>query len=130
ACARLSQRGQVPARARRGGKGGRAAEADADDRRALYARHRRVAGRDAGEDAVLERVQGAGRVVGRPPALLKFLAAAVPVVVWFFVAPHLPYIGHAWNVALVSVAVLPGTLFLGLLALPLGDGRPRSRSAS
>jgi hypothetical protein len=50
---------------------------------------------------------------------LTFIAAAVPVVVWFFVAPHLPYIGHAWNVALVSVIVLPGTLFLALLALPL-----------
>lgn len=50
---------------------------------------------------------------------MTFIAAAVPVVVWFFVAPHLPYIGHAWNVALVSVIVLPGTLFLALLALPL-----------
>ena len=48
-----------------------------------------------------------------------FVALAVVVVVWFFVAPHLPYIGHAWNVALVSVIVLPGTLFLALLALPL-----------
>ena len=55
---------------------------------------------------------------------MKFLAAAVPVVVWFFVAPHLPYIGHAWNVALVSVAVLPGTLLLALLALPLWKRGP------
>jgi hypothetical protein len=58
-------------------------------------------------------------VVGRPPAVLSFVAAAIPVVAWFFVAPHLPYIGHAWNVALVSVVVLPGTLLLALLALPL-----------
>jgi hypothetical protein len=57
--------------------------------------------------------------VGRPPAVLSFVAAAIPVVAWFFVAPHLPYIGHAWNVALVSVVVLPGTLLLALLALPL-----------
>jgi hypothetical protein len=55
---------------------------------------------------------------------LKFVAAAVPVVVWFFVAPHLPYIGHAWNVALVSVVVLPGTLLLALLALPLWKRGP------
>jgi len=58
-------------------------------------------------------------VVGRPTALRKFAAVAAPVVAWFFVAPHLSYIGHAWNVALVSVVVLPGTLLLALLALPL-----------
>jgi hypothetical protein len=58
-------------------------------------------------------------VVGRPAAVLRFVAAAAPVVAWFFVAPHLPYIGHAWNVALVSAVVLPGTLLLALLALPL-----------
>ena len=58
------------------------------------------------------------------PGALKFLVAAVPVVVWFFVAPHLSYIGHAWNVALVAVAVLPGTLLLALLALPLWKRGP------
>jgi hypothetical protein len=63
-------------------------------------------------------------VVGRPTAVLTFLAAAVPVVAWFFVAPHLPYIGHAWNVALVAVVVLPGTLLLALLALPLWKRGP------
>ena len=63
-------------------------------------------------------------MVGRPAAVLKFAAAAAPVVAWFFVAPHLPYIGHAWNVALVSIAVLPGTLFLALLALPLWKRGP------
>jgi hypothetical protein len=41
------------------------------------------------------------------------------VVAWFVVAPHLSYIGHTWNVVLVAVAVLPGTLLLALLALPL-----------
>ena len=55
---------------------------------------------------------------------LRFVAAAIPVVAWFFVAPHLPYIGHAWNVALVSAVVLPGTLFLALLALPLWKRGP------
>jgi hypothetical protein len=55
---------------------------------------------------------------------LKFLIAAVPVVAWFFVAPHLPYIGHAWNVAIVSAVVLPGTLLLALLALPLWKRGP------
>jgi len=63
-------------------------------------------------------------VVGRPTALLRFLAGAAPVVAWFFVAPHLPYIGHAWNVALVAAVVLPGTLLLALLALPLWTRGP------
>jgi hypothetical protein len=63
-------------------------------------------------------------VVGRPTAVLRFLAAAAPVVAWFFAAPHLPYIGHAWNVALVAVAVLPGTLLLAFLALPLWKRGP------
>ena len=35
------------------------------------------------------------------------------------IAPHLSYIGHAWNVALVAALVLPGTLLLALFALPL-----------
>ena len=43
----------------------------------------------------------------------------IVVVAWFVVAPHLPYAGHAWNVALVAVLVLPGTLLLALFALPL-----------
>jgi hypothetical protein len=41
------------------------------------------------------------------------------VVAWFEIAPHLSYIGHAWNVALVAAVVLPGTLLLALFALPL-----------
>lgn len=35
------------------------------------------------------------------------------------IAPHLSYAGHAWNVAIVSALVLPGTLLLALFALPL-----------
>ena len=38
---------------------------------------------------------------------------------WFIVAPHLPYVGHRWNVVLVSFLVLPGTLLLLYWALPL-----------
>jgi len=41
------------------------------------------------------------------------------VVVWFVVAPHLPYEGHGWNVVIVEVLVLPGTLLIALFALPL-----------
>lgn len=41
------------------------------------------------------------------------------MVAWFVIAPHLRYVGHAWNVALVAAVVLPGTLLLALWALPL-----------
>jgi len=58
-------------------------------------------------------------VVRRAPSVLAFVATAIVVVAWFVVAPHLPYAGHAWNVALVAVLVLPGTLLLALFALPL-----------
>jgi hypothetical protein len=45
------------------------------------------------------------------------------VVAWYAVVPHVPYIGHRWNVALVAVVVLPGTLLLILWALPLWKRR-------
>jgi hypothetical protein len=61
--------------------------------------------------------------VGRASPLLAFGAVAAVVVAWFVVAPHLPYIGHAWNVALVSAVVLPMTMLLALLALPLWSRR-------
>jgi hypothetical protein len=51
--------------------------------------------------------------------VLRFAAWAVVVAAWFVVAPHLSYAGHTWNVFLVSAFVLPGTLLLAYLALPL-----------
>jgi hypothetical protein len=44
---------------------------------------------------------------------------AAVVVAWFVSAPHLSYAGHTWTVFLISAVVLPGTLLLALLALPL-----------
>lgn len=52
-----------------------------------------------------------------------FAALFAVVVSWFVVAPHLPYVGHTWNVWLVSLVVLPVTLLLVLLALPLWSRR-------
>jgi hypothetical protein len=52
-----------------------------------------------------------------------FAALAVVVVAWFVAAPHIPSPGHAWNVVLVSFVVLPATLLLVLVALPLWDRR-------
>ena len=54
---------------------------------------------------------------------LRFGVLAAIVVAWFVVAPHLPYPGHRWNVVLVSFLVLPGTLLLVLIALPLWSRR-------
>ena len=56
-------------------------------------------------------------------AVLAFTALATAVVAWFIAAPHIPSPGHAWNVALVSLVVLPATLLLVLLALPLWNRR-------
>ena len=57
--------------------------------------------------------------MGVTSPVLRFGAWATAVVTWFIVAPHLPSVGLWANVALVSLAVIPGTLLLVLLALPL-----------
>ena len=57
--------------------------------------------------------------MGRASALLRFGALATVVVAWFAIAPHLPAIGEWPNILLVSFVVLPGTLLLVLIALPL-----------
>lgn len=66
-------------------------------------------------------------MVGRAATVLArrraFAALFAVVVSWFVVAPHLPYVGHTWNVWLVSLVVLPVTLLLVLLALPLWSRR-------
>ncbi len=57
--------------------------------------------------------------MGVTSPVLRFGAAAAAVVAWFVVAPGLPYAGHWPSVVLVAFAVMPGTLLLVLLALPL-----------
>jgi len=44
-------------------------------------------------------------------------------VTWFVVAPHLPHVGLWWAIVIVSVAVMPVTLALVLVALPLWPKR-------
>jgi hypothetical protein len=64
-------------------------------------------------------------VVGRASSVLDrrrvtAVAALVAVVVtWFVVAPHLPKIGLWWDVVIVALFVIPVTLALVPLALPL-----------
>jgi hypothetical protein len=52
-----------------------------------------------------------------------FAVAAACVVAWFVVAPHLPGIGLWPEILLVAILVIPGTLLLALIALPLWDRR-------
>ena len=48
-----------------------------------------------------------------------FVVLGAAVGVWFVLAPHLPHVGLWPAVAIASAAVLPGTLLLVLVALPL-----------
>jgi hypothetical protein len=48
-----------------------------------------------------------------------FVVAAAVVVTWFILAPHLAHIDLWPTILLISIVVLPGTLLLALIALPL-----------
>jgi hypothetical protein len=61
--------------------------------------------------------------VGIPPAVLRFAALAAAVVAWFLAAPHLPGVSLWTAVVLVSFVIMPVTLLLVPLALPLYDRR-------
>jgi hypothetical protein len=64
----------------------------------------------------------AAAVLGRP-RVRSFAALAACVVAWFVVAPHLPRIGLWPSIVLVSAVVMPATLALVYLALPLWTWR-------
>src|SRR6202008_3249730 len=120
------------ARARTGR--GRASGAHGDDPGARRDGHRRVARRAAGEDGVLERLQGARRVVEPDSSLLNgrtrtrlraaaFVLLLGGVVTWDAIAPHLDPVGLWQTVAIIAAGVLPATLGLIYLALPLWSNR-------
>ena len=67
-------------------------------------------------------VRGTAPVLSRP-RVIAFAVNAAVVLVWFTIAPHLSYVGHAWNVFIVSFLVLPATLLLVYWALPLWERR-------
>lgn len=52
-----------------------------------------------------------------------FAALGACVIVWFAVAPHLPRVGLWPSIAIVAAAVMPATLGLVPVALPLYDRR-------
>ena len=57
------------------------------------------------------------------PRVTAFVVVGVVVYAWFQVAPHLGRIGLWPAIVLVAVAIIPGTLALVLIALPLWDRR-------
>src|SRR5262249_1430964 len=114
--ARVPERARLPARGRARAGAGRAPGLDADGAGSLRAGHRRVARRAAGEDGVLERLQGPGPMVGRAAALLIL---AIYLGVYYAVAESLPSIGLWWQVAVISLLVIPAVFALVYLALPL-----------
>src|SRR5205814_4576156 len=109
---RVPQCGPLPARARSRAGRGRASGVHADDPGARHARHRRIARRAASEDGVLERLQGARRVVEPDTSVLTvprrrlrveaFVVLAVAVVTWDAVAPHLDDVGLWPAVAIIA----------------------------
>jgi hypothetical protein len=62
-------------------------------------------------------------VVGIPPAVLRWTALFAAVIAWFVAAPHLPALSLWADIVLVSFVVLPVTLLLVPLALPLWSRR-------
>jgi hypothetical protein len=64
-------------------------------------------------------------MVGRAASLLAsrrvaaFVVAAAVVVTWFIVAPHIARLDLWPTILLIAILVLPGTMLLALIALPL-----------
>ena len=64
-------------------------------------------------------------MVGRATSLLTsrrlaaFVVAAAVVVTWYIVAPHLAHLRLWPTILVLSILVMPGTLLLALIALPL-----------
>jgi hypothetical protein len=61
--------------------------------------------------------------VGIPPAVLRFSAVFAVVIAWFVAAPHLPGLSLWADIILVSFVVMPVTLLLVPLALPVWNRR-------
>jgi len=57
------------------------------------------------------------------PRVTAFVAVGAAVCAWFLVAPHIGRLSLWPAIVLVSVVIIPGTLLLVLIALPLWDRR-------
>ncbi len=58
-------------------------------------------------------------VLGLPWRVVAFVGFAIAVVAWFILAPYLGAVSDWHAILIVSVGVLPGTLLLVYIALPL-----------
>jgi len=58
-----------------------------------------------------------------PPRVRAFVVTAACVLAWFLTMPHVGRVGLWTAIVLVSVLVIPGTLLLVYIALPLYDRR-------
>lgn len=61
--------------------------------------------------------------MGISPAVLRWLAAFAVVIAWFLAAPHIAGVSLWADIVLVSFVVMPATLLLVLLALPLWSNK-------
>src|SRR5262249_17337338 len=101
----------------------------ADDRGDDHARHRRQPGRAGCEDEVLERVQGARPMVGRATAVLSVgralaLAALLGALVLYDAgAGTLPDVSLNWDTAFLAAILLPLTLTVVWLILPVAQSK-------
>jgi hypothetical protein len=68
-------------------------------------------------------VVGITASVLRRPRVTAFVAVGVVVLAWFIVAPHLARLSLWPAILLVSIVIIPVTLSLVLIALPLWDRR-------
>src|SRR5206468_12326426 len=92
-------------------------------------RHRRVARRAAGEDAVLERVQGVRPLVGRAAAVLRprvaaFVALAAVIGLYYAFHESLWNESVWWDIAFMGFLLIPAVFGLVYLALPLWRSPP------
>src|SRR5262249_8217966 len=128
--ARVPEPERVPALAAARADGGWDSAVHADRRGALRAGRGRVAGRAGGKDPLLERLQVARRLVGRAASVLTtrlrlILGAVLGVLVGCYYAwsSSLWNASTWWDVAWISLVLVPAVFSFVYLALPLRTWR-------
>src|SRR5262249_30058536 len=107
----------------------RAAPVHADGRGTRRPGHRQLPRRCDHENRFLERLQGAGRLVGGAPSILSrrrtvALAAWLGVgAAWYFSVDSVPLLPLWWAVALLSFVLIPGVFAFDWIVLPLARAR-------
>src|SRR5207249_3953 len=117
---RVPELDRVPARGYAGVQTGRAPALHRYRAGAGRAGHRHVARRGSREDPVLERLQATRHLVGRVAALLV-LGAALGL--YYAFHDRLWSASTWWDIAFISLALIPASFALVWLVLPLRRGR-------